>query len=79
MVGLVVVGFFIANEVKVGHASYTAVCHFKNLLTLSPKLVNEFGLPVEHNVLLMLNGFFLKRRMEVSESVTMVNDQSAHW
>ena len=32
------------------------------ILTLSSEFVNELGLPVEHDVLLVLNGFFLNKR-----------------
>ncbi len=63
VVGLVVFGLLITNEMQVGNASciqfmlysLSLIC----ALTLSPEFVNELGLPVEHNVFLVLNGFFL--------------------
>jgi len=36
------------------------------MLTLSPEFVNELGLPVKHNVLLVLNGFFLYTKFNIN-------------
>jgi hypothetical protein len=62
VVGLVVFSLLVTNKVQVRNTGYINSVIFIDLnkrLTLSSELVNELGLPVEHNVLLVLNGFFL--------------------
>lgn len=46
MVGLVVIGLFVTNEMEVRNAS------------LASKLMNKLRFPVEHDVLLVLDSFF---------------------
>ena len=48
---------FIAHKVQVRNACY--MIKFVDLITFASEFVNEFAFPVEHDMLLMLNGFFL--------------------
>lgn len=61
VVGLVIVRLLVAHEVKVRHAGYTQGSLTGLGLTLATQLVDQLRLPVEHDVLLMLNGFFLRK------------------
>jgi hypothetical protein len=60
MVGPVFVRFFISNEMKVWHTCYTRGKPPLSLLTFASELMDELAFPVEHDVSLMLNSFFLK-------------------
>jgi len=57
VVHLTVVGFLVADEVQEGHEG------------LATHLVDEFGLPEEHNVSLHFNCFFLNSKKSVTNNV----------
>ena len=58
MISLVIICLLVAHKVEIGYAGYKRWSGGMEV-TLSSELVDELRLPVEHDVFLMLNGFFL--------------------
>lgn len=63
VVDAAVLGLLVADEVQIRHAGCTMVTLEERGLTFTPKFVDQFRFPEEHDMSLVLHRFFLEKEL----------------